>query len=1565
MADIALRKYLEQIDSLVDQKQLDEAVAHCKNILSFYPKSLDTYRALGKALLEKSRHGDAADIFQRILSAVPDDFVAHVGMSIVREDEANLDAALWHMERAFESNPSNAAIQEELRRLYGRRDGVVPARARLTRGALARMYYRGGLYPQAEAELRAALGEDPARLDLQTVLAQTLFEAERRPEAADVCMHVLEMLPYSLEANRILAQILASQNRHDEARQYRQRLEALDPYEAHADGAGAQAVNPDAVRVPELVVAPDFGEGRTAATPEWAESLGEKIETPFGEPSAEASFGDLFGEPETAEPDWLRKGTGSLTAEPTAVTGGDLPAAGEVPDWMKDIQPVSAPETPTELPDWMKTGSLGGEPPTRKTGSRLTDRLNKAQPPPEAAPTEALTPGEMPDWMKAAAPTFAEQTPAAETPDWMKTGMLGGETPAAEPMPDWMRSDEGETTALPWLQTTAPEGAATGQSVPEWLKGSEQVVPSAEAVSPTELLSGGETPNLDELPTWMRESAGGQTIALSADEAEATPADSLPDWLKAGAAGAALGGAAALAAEPAPAEALPEWMKTQPEAEPSPEAEALPDWMKTQPEAETPSAEPGALPDWLAAAAPTGEAALPDWMQAQPETPAPSPTPAVELPDFLQPATEESIDRANQPVQWEEEAAPEAVATPDDSGVPDWIKAMAPDPNAPPPQRDEDNLPPVDAEELPDWLKAGAAEAAPSQPLPGPAVEAVPDWLQAAEPMAEAPAAAPAEELPDWLKAVEVTPAIEPIASAPADVAEAVPDLSAMSADEAMRWLEGLAAKQGAAPEELITSPEERTETPPAWLAAGAPAETPAPTPAEELPLPPADLPPWVQTTEPGASDTVGTWLADKKVPEWMRQPGEASAAPPSDWLRAPMEQARPEEPEGEPALPDWLSGAAPPHPAAPAQPPQTEAAPAAEADFASMSADEAMRWLEGLAAKQGAAPEELITKPEERLETPPDWLTTSAEEPASFAAPVEPEAALAAPSLAEEMPEWLKGAAPPEEPTSFAAPAEAAPTEAAEPDLSAMSADEAMRWLEGLAARQGAAPEELITKPEERLETPPAWVETPRTGGPIMPPTGVLPDIFHVGSTAPPPEAAQPVEEPAGPEAVPDLSAMSADEAMRWLEGLAAKQGAAPEELITKPEERLEAPPDWLAAVPEGGAVEQAAPPAAEENITPVPSWLAGYPAEETTEAPAWLRHAQEEPAAPAPEAAPDLGAMEADEAMRWLEGLAAKQGAAPEELTTKPEERVEAPPAWVAAQAEEPEPAPEPEAGLPDWIRAADEAQAAAPTAETSDELPEWIRAMAETPPVSDAPPPPVAETPRAAPPRAEAPQPAPSADDRRSDERLARLAERLAASKRAKEDEVATRLERQRQERDAAMREVAQRMEERRRPTPGTGPLRPGTGRLRPPPEAEPATPEAAPAATAPLVPETAPAQPAAEKPAPRRATSRLVVPARITRKKARAKSPFAGQLPADVFSMSRQQLIEGQYDQAADGFGYLVSKGHLVNEVVIELELFTSSHPSSVPVMFSVLGDAYMKSNQMQKALDAYRQALTQM
>jgi tetratricopeptide (TPR) repeat protein len=191
MAKISLREYNREIENFINSGRIDEAIAHCLYILKLFPKCIDSYRLLGKAYLESQRYSEAADILTRILSVIPDDFVSQIGMSIIREDEGNLDAAIYHMERAFEVKPSNSAVQDELRRLYGRRDGIEPPRVRLTRGALVRMYARGELYTQAIAEIRAALVEDSQRVDLEVILARIYLNLGRKVESTEVCSRLV------------------------------------------------------------------------------------------------------------------------------------------------------------------------------------------------------------------------------------------------------------------------------------------------------------------------------------------------------------------------------------------------------------------------------------------------------------------------------------------------------------------------------------------------------------------------------------------------------------------------------------------------------------------------------------------------------------------------------------------------------------------------------------------------------------------------------------------------------------------------------------------------------------------------------------------------------------------------------------------------------------------------------------------------------------------------------------------------------------------------------------------------------------------------------------------------------------------------------------------------------------------------------------------------------------------------------------------------------------------------------------------------------------------------------
>ena len=126
MSDIGLRDYLAKLDALFDSGDANQVIHHCRQILQYYPKNVEAYRILGRALLETQSFAEAGEVFRRVLSVFPDDLTAHIGLSEVALQDKRPDDAIWHMERAFEVQSSNAAIQAELQRLYGRRDGMEP-----------------------------------------------------------------------------------------------------------------------------------------------------------------------------------------------------------------------------------------------------------------------------------------------------------------------------------------------------------------------------------------------------------------------------------------------------------------------------------------------------------------------------------------------------------------------------------------------------------------------------------------------------------------------------------------------------------------------------------------------------------------------------------------------------------------------------------------------------------------------------------------------------------------------------------------------------------------------------------------------------------------------------------------------------------------------------------------------------------------------------------------------------------------------------------------------------------------------------------------------------------------------------------------------------------------------------------------------------------------------------------------------------------------------------------------------------------------------------------------------
>jgi tetratricopeptide (TPR) repeat protein len=1339
MAESTLRAYLKEIDDLIEHEQLDEAIAHCRYILQTYPKHLDTYRLLGKGYLEAKRYGDAADIFQRVLSAVPDDFVAHVGMSIVREDEGNTEVAIWHMERAFETNPANPAIQQELRRLIGRRDGIEPHKVRLTRGALARMYSHGELYAQAVAELRAALQEDTERADLQVVLAEMYWRTGQRAEAVDLCNRILEKLPYCREANRILAAAYQAGGRTDEAAVYHRRLATLDPYAAYIETAmvDPQTVDAGSVRLERLAWQP--GQALPQGQPEWASSLGVDLR---GERAQRAGQGEQPPPTPPASgpvPSWLKsveseKAVASPPSE--AVVPMEQPSSGafvapieggeeHIPNWMREA-------------GWKESSGEAVETPVSFTDEDLVSLEDGAP-----AGEGELAPGEIPEWLQAVAPKgiAAEAPPPIEPtepetpPEALEEGTLPpwlgdltpGETPTAR-APQLPPEAEGlaefplePRPALPPefagldAEQEVETGEAGGRAVPSWL---EQSSPGA---TDTIISWLGDRPgrepasSKESIPDWIQEAGpadlGTPPAEIEAEEAfpaaeplEAAPAEPepkemFPAWLS---------GVANAAAqqEPLRSEELPwlqgraatgepaaegeDWLAGlgEPEAAPPPAPREAPDWLTgiAEPELAGPSqpAAPEQPPSWLRETGePVGRKSLggpeaPDWLRGlgEAETPAePELRPAGEAPGWLKAIAEPLAP---------EPAAPRG---------PDWLRDVL-EPEAAEPQAPAEPEP-IAAEEETDWLRA-ITEEEPSS------VTEAPEWAEAAEASEGVPAgeAAPPTEPPDWLREFEEAPATEraglpPVfaESEPAQGPELggaldwlqesarevapepyeqampaepwpVPEAATMGEDDVFKWLEGLAARQGAGEPEPSAMPEERG----AEAAVGVPG-APAAAILEDRVLPeePAEGLEWLErlAAERGIEAEVrpaaaGSALpeAELQAPEWLREPSEAQPLP-EETAAAPTPLA--------PAVPEW---------------PEVEEGPRAEG-----------------AAVQPSLPPKPVSGTEPFPEVP-EWLQAAATQPA----PVKP-----------EPPPTIE----PVEPKIPAVPGEPAYIRYGEPVTAELGVPEWLRPTEGPAPTGfetvPVTKSEPAVQPPETGVLPPLRVQMPATSELEMPdwlrateqaasvgPEALLPVKPPLAPPSPPVEP--PIPRPTAAAEPPIAFPSPAAEEPSWL-----KPG---EEALRAMEAELEeAVPDWLRA--------QAAPPAAATlpaEVAPAPPTpaVAAIPPTELPSAPPIpvVLHAAMPPMpATIPSAAPPVARP-------------APAAQAPEPIA------LPAPPA---------PPIEPPSAGQPPQPIVVPPAEAPA--------LPPPVALQRAAPPPAEAPalPPPVALQ-RAAPPPAEAPAPPP---------------------------------------------------------------------------------------------------------------------------------------------------------------------------------------------------------------------------
>ncbi len=1173
MADIELKTYIAEIEELLEAEKNDEAVAHCRHILDYYPRNLAVYRLLGKGLLELGRLEDASDIFYRVLSAAPDDFVAHVGMAIIGEEEGDLDKAIGHMERASEAQSNNTAIHSELKRLYGRRDGVEPAKIRLTRGALARLYLRGGNYSQAVDELQAALQSAPNRLDWQILLAQVLWKDEQRIDAVEACQNVLDKLPDCVQANSILYEIWHSAGREDEAAMFWGRVESLAPYLAHEIRDPSESSQPS-FQIPRLdYVAPTPDE--VMGVPDWVRDLG------LGEDQMPSEAEDLdFSERMAA-----------MDPEQSA----DLDDDAVLPDWLRDMTSTE------EEASFFGPGSEGLEngeelAPDQAQDSRL-DQSQEAKEPLilfEDA-EESISGGDaqdedLPEWLAEAVEWGDEQAgmitqdeEAVGGSDWLSEFSEESRGPTdsdkeLETLPDWMQEiaqeddSAAEDTLIAGRPIELPAASELSADLPDWLQTAQEEERFAEPDdSPAQVTPAGVPEPGGDLPDWL--AVIQDDVPSDENASDAAPSEEsggLPDWLTAiqeeetsepidqDELTSDLGGEVV---DQPPFDLTVEALAVPKEGEPfaiSDEADLPSTQRDTEESVMVPSDKELGMPDdaddaddlesllsdpddalaWLeqlAAAEGTPLEELPSLQEearSEPDQSEVSPDRMIEAADETLILSSEAIESPGiETLADLESASPEAI-----DELPDWLRELEAPPAEPPPPIAPGIVAEPDQTAIPDWLKdelgeGETAELGAELAALGADVSEMPSEPDEAAAWLEQLAAAqedyaPIEsglgldepELPDWLAEapadaapeVEVSTILDGPSQPQAEAAAPDDDLTASGADEmgempedldeAMAWLEQLAAAEGAPLDELpsVTTAESAEPQLPSWLDAElhpdetettllsdeslAQLEQEAPEDEPSVVLDEPELPEWLQESF-GTPDTVdetvvakSTDLEEPELPEWLRVSVDEAD------VSAVEEPALSDEPQ----LPEWL------------REPEIveEAGEAAVTELAALEEPELPEWLREPEIVEEAG-EDAVTEPA-TLEEPelPDWLREPELVEETVEAGVTESTALEEP----ELPEWLR-----EPDEAFEDLGEADVTEPTvaleEPDLPdwlheqgqdgetveaepavVLDEPELPEWLRESAVSAGEESEPVATEPAAAIEEPdlPEWLREP-----------------------------------------------------------------------------------------------------------------------------------------------------------------------------------------------------------------------------------------------------------------------------------------------------------------------------------------------------------------------------------------------------------------------------------------------------------------------------------------------------
>jgi tetratricopeptide (TPR) repeat protein len=466
---ITYRDYLQEIDHLNDQNMLDQVITHSEYLVEKFPNSFEAARFLGQAYLEEKKYAESASYLQKVLACIPDDFVAHVGMSAIEEEKGKIDAALYHMELAFDTQPSNVVVQEELKRLIEKTGANRPSKINLSKGALIRMYIKGDLYQQALNEANACLDAQPERIDIQVLKAIALARSNQKAQATEICAKILEKLPYCYEANKILLDIYLEKGLQGPAAQARERLASLNPYYRFVTTAGLTEADIDdsKVEVDRLTSPNDF-----------------------------FSSGGMRNEPPPISPFTV-----------------PLPSSGELNTHEEQL-PASPVEQNEQLPDFLSAAGW-------EKSDHLLEDIDENKNEPVQQDSSPVQREKLPDWLQnfKVSDGFAEKkAPTFQEDDLKTNGIVQNNDDTILSNKDSTLMDNSVSESEVEMPSDTPQSPFPNDESSNWM--AQFFDESGKSAA--------EPENDKDLPDWLK-SFG--PASIEAEEENAAKGD-LPDWLK-------------------------------------------------------------------------------------------------------------------------------------------------------------------------------------------------------------------------------------------------------------------------------------------------------------------------------------------------------------------------------------------------------------------------------------------------------------------------------------------------------------------------------------------------------------------------------------------------------------------------------------------------------------------------------------------------------------------------------------------------------------------------------------------------------------------------------------------------------------------------------------------------------------------------------------------------------------------------------------------------------------------------------------------------------------------------